>query len=50
MSFFVYVKEAETGRVLSFGAYDQPPIILSQGGDKFIIPVFSPAMLTSSDN
>lgn len=50
MPYFVYIKESETGRVLSFGAYDTPPIIVSQGGDKFVIPGFSPSMLSTTDN
>ena len=46
MSYFVYVREAETGKVMQFGAYDEIPFIVAKDGSKFVdIPHFSPTML-----
>ena len=46
MSYFVYIREPETGKVLQFGAYDEIPFIVAKDGTKFVdIPHFSPTML-----
>lgn len=36
MSYFVYVREAETGKIVRFGAYDEPPYIVSKDGKNFV--------------
>lgn len=41
MPYLVYVQDSETGKVIRFGAYDEPPVIIAADGSNFVnIPHF----------
>lgn len=51
MAYMVYVQDSETGKVVRFGAYDAPPIIIAADGTSFVnIPNFQVSELMKPES